>query len=105
MKQVVLNLRGSEVTGIVLACSGSSQTSGMQAKGFGLGEEVECSGQKAGAGLALSCLVSRVSVSLVAALSLEVFARLPSRRCVLCGLNQLAAHTVRVWKDTCRCGT
>lgn len=88
-----------------LPTQAAAKQAGVQAKRFGMGEEVEGSGQKAGAGLALSCPERRVSVSLVAGLLLEAYALLPARQSVLFELNQLAAHTVRVWKQTCGSGT
>ena len=88
-----------------LPTQAAARQAGVQAKRFGVGEEVEGSGQRAGAGLALSCTERRVSISLVAALLLEAYALLPARHHVLFGLNQLAAQTVRVWKQACGSGT
>lgn len=55
-----MNLRGSEVNKLFLRTQAAAKQAGVQAERFGMGEEVECSGQKAGAGLALSCPERRV---------------------------------------------
>lgn len=92
-----------------LPAQAAAEQAGVQAKRFGMGEEVERSGQKAGAGLALFRPKRRVSVSVVAAVLLEAYAFLPARHRVLFGLNQLAAHTEGLetnlweWDQTAPC--